>query len=275
MTGIKTCTPFIYVYGLIPSKELQQKEAPSFIGINDTQSYLKQYDEITAIVCPVSANEFSAQQVEIRLKDPNWLQEKAFHHHECIELIYRDFTVIPMSFCTIFQNEENLENMIANQYDVIIEKFYQLSAKEEWNLKVYCDAGSMKSYVAEYNSSVLAFVEELKHMPRGKQFIMKKKLERLLAAEVEKEQIERWEAIHQQLQNITSDCKVRKNWGKEITHRNDDMLFNCDYLIHKEQVEEFLHCIREKEQSYAELGWSFVLTGPWPPYHFAQMIREE
>ncbi|MEW9668981.1 GvpL/GvpF family gas vesicle protein [Ammoniphilus sp. 3BR4] len=93
--------------------------------------------------------------------------------------------------------------------------------------------------------------------------------------EVEKEQMRRWEIVHKKLHDIGSDSMKRKNWGKEVTQRKDDMLFNCDYLVDRSHVEAFLACIGEYERSYKDLGWNFQVTGPWPPYHFSKMSKEK
>ena len=41
-----------------------------------------------------------------------------------------------MSLCTIFQNENNLESLLNDQYDVLLQKLTILKDKQEWNLKL-------------------------------------------------------------------------------------------------------------------------------------------
>ena len=46
-----------------------------------------------------------------------------------------------MSLCTIFQNENNLESLLNDQYDVLLQKLTILKDKQEWNLKLFCHTG--------------------------------------------------------------------------------------------------------------------------------------
>jgi hypothetical protein len=260
----------IYVYGLIPTKEWKMKQAPSFSGMEQEPIFMMTYHEITACICHVNEMDYSQEQIDRKLKDPVWLNEKAFHHHECISFIHKYYTVLPMSFCTLFKTAVNLEKMLSENYAVLLGKLENLYGKQEWNLKVYCDMEQLKSFVARNHLTVLEMQNNIEKMPVGKQYLMKKKLQNLIATTIENEQVSRWGILHQQFQAIASDWVLRKNWGKEITRRKDDMLGNCDYLIDREEVEAFLACIHENESIFQEYGLDFQVTGPWPPYHFAK-----
>lgn len=270
MTHTTVETDFIYLYGVILSEELQRAEVPALIGIDQKKASVINFKELAAIITPVNPLKFSQQQIELQLKDPDWLKEKAFHHHECISTIHTHFTILPMSFCTIFQKEENLITLLNEQYDVILKQLIRFKEKQEWNLKIYCNSEQAFSYVVHHNPSVLELKANIANMPKGKQFIMKKKLDQLITVELENEQSLWWHQIEQKLQSIISVSKLRKNWGREITERNDDMIVNCDFLIDKKKAEQFLTKVQELEWTFSELGCTFQVSGPWPPYHFSK-----
>jgi hypothetical protein len=264
-------TDFIYLYGVILMEELQKTEVPSIIGIDQKKSSVIPFKKLAAVITPVNPHNFSQQRIDYQLKDPDWLKEKAFHHHECISAIHsRQITILPMSFCTIFQKEENLITLLNEQYDVIFEKLNRLKEKQEWNLKIYCNSEQAFSYVVHHNPSVLELRENIATMPKGKQFIMKKKLNQLITEEVEKEQSQWWHQVEQTLRPFFEEAKLRKNWGREITERKDEMIVNCDFLINSSKSEHFLNRIQELEQEFAEAGCTFQVSGPWPPYHFSK-----
>ncbi|MEH7012470.1 GvpL/GvpF family gas vesicle protein [Neobacillus niacini] len=263
-------TDFLYLYGVIFKEELQKTEVPSIIGIDLKRATVINFKELAAVITPVNPLHFSQQQIDLQIKDPNWLKEKAFHHHECIKAIHSQFTILPMSFCTIFQKEDNLRSLLNEQYDVILQKLNTLKNKQEWNLKIYCNSEQAFSYVVIHNPSVLELRESIATMPKGKQFIMKKKLNQLIQAELEKEQSQWWHQIEQKLKSFFAETKIRENWGREITERKDDMIVNCDFLIDKEKSEQFLNKLLELEIEFAVLGCTFQVSGPWPPYHFSK-----
>ena len=55
-------------------------------------------------------------------------------------------------------------------------------------------------------------------MPKGKQFLMKKKLEHLITSEFEVEQSRWWKEINQQLKSVVSDANLTPKLGKR-SHR--------------------------------------------------------
>jgi Gas vesicle synthesis protein GvpL/GvpF len=274
MTHTELETDFLYMYGVILAEELQKLEVPTIMGIDQNPTTIKIFKNLAAIITPINAQKFSQQQIDLKLKDAEWLKEKAFHHHQCITIIHQNFTVLPMSFCTIFQNESNLESLLNDQYDVLLQKLTINKDKQEFNLKLFCNTEKALSYVLGHNTSVIDLRGKLASMPKGKQFLMKKKLEHLIASELEEEQSRWWQDINQQLKSVVTDANLRRNWGREVTERKDEMIVNCDFLIDENKSEQFLNKIEDIEKSLEELGCTFHVTGPWPPYHFSKMAKE-
>ncbi|MED4226367.1 GvpL/GvpF family gas vesicle protein [Neobacillus cucumis] len=274
MASTGAATDFLYLYGVILVEELQTKEVPSIMGIDGKAVSDVFYKRIAACYTPVNAQTFSQQQIELQLKDPDWLKDKAFHHHEIISEIHKNFTILPMSFCTVFQKMENLEAILKNQYNEILEKLHSLKDQQEWNLKVYYNTEKILNYINLHNPTVMDLKEKIPTMPKGKQFIMRKKLEQLISSQVELELAKWWQEISDELAFYVTTANLRKIWGREVTERKDEMMVNCDFLIAKETANLFFHKMKDLEKKYAEFGCGFQLTGPWPPYHFSKMAKE-
>ncbi|MGG1677068.1 GvpL/GvpF family gas vesicle protein [Neobacillus sp. NRS-1170] len=274
MTLTEIGTDFIYIYGVILTEELQYFEIPTFKGIDQKPFYTTPYKDLAAVITPVNALDYSQEQIDLLIKDAEWLKEKAFQHHEVIAAIHNNATVLPFSFCTIFQKETTLESFLSEQYDAFYQKLLSLKGKQEWNIKMFCDTDKALAHVIDHNPAVLELKENLAFMPKGKQFLMKKKLEHLIVNEFELEQAKWWQEINQKLLSFVHDTNLRKNWGKEVTERKDDMIMNADYLIETSKTEHFLNKIQEIEKTYTTFGCTLHVTGPWPPYHFSKMVKE-
>ncbi|MEH6954257.1 GvpL/GvpF family gas vesicle protein [Neobacillus drentensis] len=274
MSQTKVDTAFLYLYGVILAKELQKPGIPSIVGMDQKTVTTYIYRHLAAIITPVNAHNFSQEQIDFQLKNPEWLKEKAFHHHEVNSIIDQHFTVLPMSFCTIFQKTSNLESFLADQYDMIFQKLLSLKNKQEWNLKVFCHNEKALSFVLQHNEAVLDLREQLASMPKGKQFLMKKKLDHLITSELEAEQSNWWIKIKENLTPAVSELNLRRNWGIEVTERIDKMIINSDFLIEKSKADEFMKRVVELEKLFEPLGCSFQITGPWPPYHFSKMAKD-
>lgn len=267
-------TYYLYMYGVIIAEELNQSEIPSVMGIDQKGITFIRIKDIAALITPVDTHGFSQPQIDLQLKDSEWLKEKAFHHHHLIASFNENLTVLPMPFCTIFQNEENLVSLLNEQHDVLLERLLTMQGKKEWNLKLFCLKEQAISYVLNNNPTVIELREKLLLMPKGKQFLMKKKLEQLISSEFELEQSRWWKEIIEQLEPEVSEANLRQNWGKDLTERKDEMVANCDFLVDQSKTEQFLNKIDEIEKRFTTLGCTFHVTGPWPPYHFSKMTKE-
>lgn len=267
-------TEFLYLYGMIPLEELQTSEIPIISGIDHHPTAFKIFQNIVAIITPVHPHHYCQQQLDQQLKNVEWLTEKAFHHHQYLTDLFHHFTILPMSFCTIYRNEKNLEKLLSDHYGLFLDKLAALKNKEEWNLKLFVRKEEAISHILNHNAAVLDLKTNLAAMTKGKQFLMKKKLEQLITSELEKEQAWWWQDILHRLKTVAAEVNLRKNLEKEITARKDDMFINCDFLINKKQVANFSNSIKEMSSFYASKGCLFQLTGPWPPYHFSSIARE-
>lgn len=261
----------IYLYGLIPSDELLTKELPpkkAFDGIGDI--YTIPIEKTTAVVCKLSSNQYTEENIKVKINnDIEWLQEKAFHHHETVMSLSKMYTVIPLKFCTLYKNEENLLQTVKSNEEKMDKVFSLLKGNEEWNLKIFCDDHVLRNEVIYNNPTIEEKKVEISHLTRGKQFFEKKKLDRLIdeAVEAEKQRVSEW--VHSQVEEFVIHGNVKRNWNKDVTGRKENMTWNSVYLISTDKVETFLERIQKYEKELSRKGWQLETTGPWPAYHFA------
>ncbi|WP_176560050.1 GvpL/GvpF family gas vesicle protein [Brevibacillus dissolubilis] len=266
---------YIYVYGLVPAEEVACAPVSVFAGIEPQQvTYTIEAAGIVACVCRVDATDFSPGEIERKMHNPLWLEQKALHHHDTISLIHQSFTVIPMSFCTLFSQEEALTELLHVQAGKLHERFASLKGMQEWNIKVYHDSKTCESTIETSHPEVLRLRQEIDSMPVGKQFLMKKRLAQLISQAAEDEKEKSLQVIHQRLQEHSQKALMRQNWGKELTGRSDEMIANFDYLVPSHQVAVFIEEVDRQAESRGR-GLTIEATGPWPPYHFATLHKED
>ncbi|HZG70115.1 MAG TPA: GvpL/GvpF family gas vesicle protein, partial [Chondromyces sp.] len=104
----------IYLYGLVPTNEMANESFPALKGFdNKSDMYTVRVEDITAIVCKLNAEEYSEDIIKDRTNnDMEWLQEKAFHHHETVMSLSKLYTIIPLKFCTLYKNQDSLEKAV-------------------------------------------------------------------------------------------------------------------------------------------------------------------
>ncbi|PAD22700.1 GvpL/GvpF family gas vesicle protein [Terribacillus saccharophilus] len=261
---------YIYLYGIVPANELDVTPFSPFTGIDKEQkATIARYGDIAAIYTEVDAEAYEGEALETRMKDDlEWLQESAMHHHEVLLSLQKQYTLIPMKFCTIYLSQGSLEEKLCEQAETIETLFTRIKGSEEWNLKIYCDDEPLREHVLQHSPSIKEKMNEIETLPPGRQFFEKRKIDQLVDDELEKEKNQFCEQIHAELTEIASEEKVKTAWSKDVTGRELEMSWNSVYLIQKNQVEAFLELVQQKNEESASSGWKFEATGPWPAYHF-------
>lgn len=263
----------IYLYGLIPTAEAEENSLPSLKGFDGTSHlYTIQLDEITAIVCNLDSGQYSEDSIQDLINsDMEWLQEKAFHHHETVLHLSTMFTVVPLKFCTLYKNKASLETTVKANEPKMLETFDIISGNEEWNLKIYCQDEVLKKQVSESNPVIEAKRAEISKLPKGRQFFEKKKLEKLVDLQLEEEKNKVCGQIHSDFAELALLANVKRTWSSQVTGRQEKMAWNGVYLVTKYQVEPFRGKIQQYQNFMQERGWLLVATGPWPAYHFSSV----
>ncbi|WP_409293704.1 GvpL/GvpF family gas vesicle protein [Peribacillus sp. SCS-26] len=261
----------IYLYGLVPAGEIEQQPLPALKGFDGNEEiYSIPAGSITAVVSSLDPVEYSEENIKDKTNnDMEWLQEKAFHHHETVLKLSKEYTIIPLKFCTLYKNQGSLVQAVQTNESKMVDTLELLTGNEEWNLKIYSDDKLLKEEVSKNNTTIETKREEINQLPKGKQFFEKKKLDKLIEAELEEEKNKVSEKIHEHLQTFTLKGNIKRTWNKDVTGRKENMTWNSVYLIPVSGVEEFLHQIQEYEKDMKEKGWHFEASGPWPAYHFS------
>ncbi|MBN8210292.1 GvpL/GvpF family gas vesicle protein [Bacillus sp. NTK071] len=261
----------LYLYGLIPSHESTTTPLPSLKGFDgDGVIYPLRIGDVTAFVSELDADSYSEETISDKINnDMEWLQEKAFHHHETVQQLAQLYTIVPLKFCTLYKNPDSLITTVENHKEKLHESFQLLEGNEEWNLKIYCNDEQLKKKVSESNATIEAKRQEISQLPPGRQFFEKKKIDELINQELENEKNLFCEEIHGKLKKISLFGSIKKNWSKDVTGRKEKMAWNSVFLLPSANVEEFIEEIKLDEETYGLNGWDFEVSGPWPPYHFS------
>ncbi|MFS0728225.1 GvpL/GvpF family gas vesicle protein [Paenibacillus sp. 1P07SE] len=267
---------FIYVYGLIPSPELELTALPSFVGMDGANhAYALPLGEITAVVCELDDAEYGEEALQERMNhDMAWLQEKAMHHHETLLMLNSRYTLIPMKLFTIHKSQASLEHKVDNAREPITALFAKLRDREEWNVKIFCNDAALRERVKLQDPVIAAKQQEISGLSPGRQFFEKKKIEKWIDRQLEEYKNQTCSELHDQFSRYAQAETVKRNWSKEATGRQENMSWNSVYLLPSNMVERFLSEIQAKKAAYEDQGWTIEASGPWPAYHFVALSEQ-
>jgi len=257
-----------YVYGIVGGDSSQPVEGLPEEGIDPAYPvYAVPYQAIQAIVSRVSEHEFGQEELEANLNDIRWL-DKVYAHQGILEAVMTRRTLIPVRFCTIYRSEGRVREMLVQHYDDFVDALARLQGKEEWGVKVYCDYKTVAQRVGEISDRVKELRTEMASKSDGVAYFLKKRLEEKVAQEVERVSDECAQRSHDRLSSHAEEALINPLQGREITGRKKEMILNGAYLVAEEQLAVFRAELQSLEEEYGNLGLSYEMTGPWPPYNF-------
>lgn len=258
-----------YVYGImgrinsLPTEKLPGK------GIDpDCPVYALPNLAVQAIVSKVSMKEFGQKALEANLHDMQWLADKVHAHESILEAILPHCTLIPMRLCTIFRSESRVREMLAEYHDDFINTLAHLEGRKEWGVKVYVDASIIAQKIGKISDRVKRLEMEIAEKSGGAAYLWKRKLDDAIAVEIDSTTIEYVQRSHDRLSSHAEDSVTNPLRDKASTGRTDEMILNGAYLVADEHLEAFRTELADLGAEYGFLGFSFHLSGPWPPYNF-------
>ena len=252
----------IYVYCILnkqpESEKYQQHSELNFLLMGKFYVAMKS----------VSPNEFSEENLKKNFACLPWIETNARDHIEVITAIMKGQTVVPFKFGTIFKSKESLKEFIDGYSLSLSENFEAIEGKEEWSVKVYCDKKVLGEQIFELSETVRMLEKQILESSPGKAFLLKRKKAELIEQEVGKLMKINGQKCYEEYKNVSQDIRINNLLPRELTEREDDMILNATFFVDKQNVNEFIHIANTQQEKYQSVGFSFDVTGPWPPFSF-------
>jgi hypothetical protein len=261
-----------YVYGIVKSNGGQPIDGLPETGIDPAYPvYSLSCRDIQAIVSRVSLQEFGQEELEARLNNLTWLKTKVQVHQDILETVLAGRALVPMRFCIIYQTEQRVQEILTQYYADFVDALTWLEDKKEWGCKVYCDRETLTHRVGEISDRVKELRAEMDKKSGGAAYFLKKKLDEVIAEEVERIGDDSAQRIHDLLSGYAEESVVNSLQSKELTGRKEEMVLNGAYLVSEEQLPAFRAKLESLAVEYGVMGFSCEVTGPWPPYNFVKI----
>ena len=239
-----------YVYCIVRSQTPRDFGALGIGGRKD-RVYTIPYREFAAVVsnCPLV------------IFDPT--RENALAHEHVNEVVMKEFTVLPMSFGTVFRTEDDIKAFLRGTYDALVEVLEKMEGKIEFGLKVNWDKDKVIRELENENDEVRRLKQEIDSNPGGSTYFSKMQLGRVVESALQAKADAYVADIYEALRNAAVASRSNKPIG-------DKMIMNAAFLVERDKTKTFDEQISEIAKKY-EHKLSFLYTGPWPPYNFVNI----
>lgn len=261
----------IYLYGISLLNQKKPLDENMDSGIGGGRVFGIPYKDILAVTSEVSLKEFGSEEIQRKaVEDIEWIKDKVLAHEKTTEAAMNnsDGLIIPMKFGAIFKDKKNLVGSLKKDYLRFKNLLQSLRGKEERSVKIYCKAQLLENEIKKKLPMIQNKLKEIKFLPAGRQYFLEEEINEMVKKEARQFVNSYISLFVERLQWSAEKFKENKLLGKELTQKNDPMVFNCACLVKKEKVERFQAEIQKLQTEYKKIGFFFESSGPWPPYNF-------
>ena len=210
------------------------------------------YKDISAVI--------SSSPITRYVIDP----ENLMAHEKVIEEVMKDYTVLPVRFCTIANSAEEVRTFLRRQYVEFKGMLHDLDNKVEMGLKArWTHMERIFKEISLHSPDVKAFRKRMEE-PGGEASSDEKiALGKAVKAALDKKKERTAEKILRQFKRLTLDTRRNDVIG-------DDMFLNVVFLIDRTREKQFDFLVEDLADEYDGEA-DFKLVGPAPPYNFVNI----
>ncbi len=239
-----------YVYGIIESRD-----AVTFgkMGIGGTGElvYTVNYNDIAAVV----------SKTEVYIFDPT--RENALAHEHVIETVMKSYTIIPMSFGTVFRTDDDIKEVLRSIYVSLKDVLKQMSGKVEFGLKVNWDRDQVIEELKREDEEIHRFNQEITRKHLQSTYLARMQLGRMIDKALVERSAQYVREIYDSLRSVCVASRDNKPIG-------DKMIMNAAFLIDRQREADFDDAVNKIARKFGD-RLNFKYTGPWPPYNFVNI----
>src|SRR5438874_6667764 len=239
-----------YVYGIVQSRD-RIDFGKVGIGGAGAMVYTVNYLDIAAVVSNTSVYIF----------DPT--RENALAHEHVIETVMKTYTIIPMSFGTVFRTDNDIREVLKSIYPSLKDVLNQMAGKLEFGLKVNWDRDRIIEELKHDDEEIRQFHQEITRKHLQSTYLARMQLGRMIDKSLAERSAQYVREIYEGLRNSCVASRDNKPIG-------DKMIMNAAFLVERQRETEFDAVVNKIARKYGN-RLNFKYTGPWPPYNFVNI----
>jgi len=176
-------------------------------------------------------------------------QRAILDHARVVSECFRNTTVLPFRFGTVFENDEALRRAVRVNRKAFLASVDRLRGKAEMHLKLLVKHNSPEAALAEIELPLTAGGEYLRKL-RDKAARQRERQTKARALSVQ---------VHKLFHPLEEEVSCKKV-------ASDGMLIDIAHLIDSKSVEKYQNRYSTVSKHLKDI--EVQISGPWPPYHF-------
>ncbi|MCJ7507194.1 MAG: GvpL/GvpF family gas vesicle protein [candidate division Zixibacteria bacterium] len=241
----------VYIYCIIDFKEGEPEKNFGPLGMGNRGDELRSlsYKDIAMVVSNSPIKKYPVSR------------ENCLTHERAIEAVMKEgFTVLPVRYCTIADDEVQVKKILKRDYEKFKELLLKMENKVELGLKAIFDEKLIYQDILAKNKEIRLWKEKLIDKPPEKTHNQRVNLGRMVEAALNTEKEEAKTQTLLALKELSEDYVVNDNYGER-------MFLNASFLVANNKEQEFTVKVDELNERFGQRV-KLKYVGGMPPFNF-------
>lgn len=243
-----------YLYCIIGTGEARNFGPIGIGGRGDVVTTIN-YDNIAAVISGTPITKYELNR------------DNMVAHQKVVEEVMRDYTVLPVRFCTVSESVEDIRRVLRKRYGEFGNLLKDMDNKVELGVKaLWKDLKGVFLEIGETEPEIRRLKEKVASVPPDKGYADRINLGRMVQEALEARKKREAENILGRLSRVSRKTVKNKLHG-------DSMILNAAFLVEGGRTKEF----DEKMEDLGALHGDrlmFKYVGPVPPFNFVNIVVE-
>ena len=202
----------------------------------------------------------------------DWVAPLAMRHHDVVQRLHAARTVVPLKFGALCPDVDHAVTIVRRLRGPIAALLKRFAGKDEWTLTVCADREALSRSLKHGRPGLLRLEQDAAHMSAGAAYLARKRLQQLIADLI----VEGCDAIEERVWRRVADAGAEFACGPR---RVRDVAAGAVAVAHgavlvaRERLAAVERVLADLEMEHESIGVTCELSGPWPPYSFAETIE--
>jgi hypothetical protein len=238
-----------YLYGIIGTNE-ERNFGPIGLGSQEVETIASR--DLSAVISNAPLGKYVVSK------------ENLLAHERVLERVMNEHTVLPVKFCTIAANAEEIRRLLERRHLELKHLLRDLDGKVELGVKaLWRNMDLIFQEMVDGNEEVKRLKAEIAEKPFRQSHSQRIAIGQMVQAALEAKKEQEGEELLNGMKRISVDYRLCKTIG-------DKMLLNAAFLVDRNREREFDDQMERLDLRYRE-RMKFIYVGPVPPYNFVNL----
>ena len=260
-----------YLYG-ITLREVASQLDKNLTTESGEPLLIVEQGRLAAVTRSVPLDAFCSETLQARAQDIAWLEAMVRDHNRVVARIHQAGAVLPGKFGAVYPTSKLLQTALAEAYDVLLAQLERLQHCDEWGFHLYADRQAVQRLVGEH-PALRKLQDEMAAASPGRAYLLKRKVADAMTDITEQALSTLAQTYYQRLAGYAVAGQISPHSQKPAERGGEREVLHATFLIERSETDKFLEEMQGLAQEQEGIRCEY--SGPWPPYSFASMSREE